>query len=251
MKAPLDADDLNNRDHLASHNEMPHHLQSAKDQQINELSDMVKELLREQQELKEQLNRKEDDKKPPIGSRKAQLGGLNKKSSERVPRQGGSLVNRAEYHFNGPSSRDRESENPRAFLNLPLQVKPGEGDPKSNIQQQKVRQTNLEKRRKEQQEKEKSKLDAIEAKIENARKRLEEKKKIKSQIAKNTIKQPRKNQPNGAQSQNYMNDSDGGNEDLDELYVDPRAGRNRVQQGNPNRFRANQSSGHTAQSEIN
>jgi len=38
----------------------------------------------------------------------------------------------------------------------------------------------LDKRRKEQQEKEKSKLDAIEAKIENARKRLEEKKKIKS-----------------------------------------------------------------------
>jgi hypothetical protein len=56
MKAPLDQDDLNNRDHAASHNEMPSQQRdqyNQKDAQINELSDMVKELLREQQELKE------------------------------------------------------------------------------------------------------------------------------------------------------------------------------------------------------
>ena len=46
----------------------------------------------------------------------------------------------------------------------------------------------LDQRRKIQQDKEKQKLDAIEAKIENARKRLEEKKKVKSQNAKNTVK---------------------------------------------------------------
>ena len=46
----------------------------------------------------------------------------------------------------------------------------------------------LDRRRKEVQDKEQSKLDAIEAKIENARKRLEEKKKIKSDHAKNTLK---------------------------------------------------------------
>ena len=56
---------------------------------------------------------------------------LNKKSSERVPR-GSGMVDRDQY-IKGQASRDRDSENPRAFLNLPLQVKPGEGNPKQNI----------------------------------------------------------------------------------------------------------------------
>jgi len=41
------------------------------------------------------------------------------------------MVNR-EYNLKGPSSRDRERQNPRDFLNLPLQLKPGEGNPKNN-----------------------------------------------------------------------------------------------------------------------
>jgi hypothetical protein len=92
-----------------------------------------------------------------------------------------------EMQFKGPSSRDHDRKNPRNELNLGLQLKPGEGNPKANIKQSHQRKANLEKRRKEKQEQEQSKLDRIEAKIENARKRLEEKKKLKSQNAKNTI----------------------------------------------------------------
>ena len=44
-----------NFDRELSPQERPAMHQQVKDQQINELSDMVKELLREQQELKEQL----------------------------------------------------------------------------------------------------------------------------------------------------------------------------------------------------
>ena len=77
----------------------------------------------------------------------------------------------------------------------------------------------LDKRRKDQQEKEKEKLDAIETKIENARRRLEEKKKIRSEHAKNTVK--RRTAPAGHQQHhqsmqtknNYLIDSD-------EEYID-------------------------------
>jgi len=89
---------------------------------------MVKELLREQQELKEQLNSK--DKKPKSGpplSKKSTNVGLNKKSSERVPRQAPGR----EAHLKMPSSRDREQR--KEVLNVPLQLKPGEGNPKNNL----------------------------------------------------------------------------------------------------------------------
>ena len=72
--------------------------------------------------------------------------------------------------------------------------KPGDGDPKSNIKQTQLRKNLADKRRKDQQEKEKAKLDEIEAKIENARKRFEEKKKVKSQNAKNVMR--KKTTPN-------------------------------------------------------
>ena len=53
-----------------------------KDQQINELSEMVKELLREQQDLKEQLKKQEQTKHS-----NSIPGKINhKKASERVPR---------------------------------------------------------------------------------------------------------------------------------------------------------------------
>lgn len=136
---------------------------------------MVKELLREQQELKEQLAiTKNGGKlvKPPISFQKKPVQTLNKKSSERVPR-GSGMVERDQY-IKGPASRDRDSENPRAFLNLPLQVKPGEGNPKQNIKQTQSRQKQLDKKRKIQQEAEQKQLEVIEAKIEQARRRLEE-----------------------------------------------------------------------------
>lgn len=83
------------------------------------------------------------------------------------------MVERDQY-IKGPASRDRDSENPRAFLNLPLQVKPGEGNPKQNIKQTQSRQKQLDKKRKIQQEAEQKQLEVIEAKIEQARRRLEE-----------------------------------------------------------------------------
>lgn len=114
--------------------ESPPRNQIVKDQQINELSDMVKELLREQAELKEQLNNSKDPKKgrAPM-TKKSSLSGLNKKSSERVPRSSANSNMQREQQIKGPSSRERDSENPRGFLKLPLQVKPGEGNPKSNL----------------------------------------------------------------------------------------------------------------------
>ena len=123
--------DMNDRE--SPQRSSPARQQLVKDQQINELSEMVKELLREQQELKEQLaNSKIGGKiKPPISFQKKPMQTLNKKSSERVPR-GSGMVDRDQY-IKGQASRDRDSENPRAFLNLPLQVKPGEGNPKQNI----------------------------------------------------------------------------------------------------------------------
>lgn len=203
---------------------------------------MVKELLREQQDLKEQLNGQHPSKsqRPPAGpaARKGPQGSLNKKSSERVPRQ-----QPRDYHLRGPPSRDKKA-NPREALNVPLQVKPGEGDPKSNLKQVLSRQTHLERRRKEQQEKEKSKLDAIEAKIENARKRLEEKKKLKSQNAKNALKAKK------GPGHNYRhNESNQDLDDVDDLYVEPKP-RNRVQANSVNRFKGSSHS-QAAVSEAN
>lgn len=88
----------------------------------------------------------------------------------------------------------------------------------------------VELRRKQQQDKEKERLDAIENKIENARRRLEEKKKIKSEHARNTVK--RRTAPAGGQynksthqKNNYMDSDDEGagydqrsNQDLG-LYI--------------------------------
>lgn len=53
-----------------------------KDKQINELSDMVKELMKEQKELRQQLDDQANQKQhmPP------RKGGLNKRAAERVPR---------------------------------------------------------------------------------------------------------------------------------------------------------------------
>lgn len=86
------------------------------------------------------------------------------------------------------NQKDKKEGNPRAYLDIPLSNKPNEGDPKNNIKKTQQKNKMLDQRRKIQQEKERQKLDAIEAKIENARKRLEEKKKIKSTNAKNTVK---------------------------------------------------------------
>ena len=55
-----------------------------KDQQINELSEMVKELLKEQQYLKDQII---TNKQQPKKAGGPQSHGLNKKASERVPRK--------------------------------------------------------------------------------------------------------------------------------------------------------------------
>lgn len=104
-------------------------MNSYKDQQINELSDMVKELMKEQQELKQQLIKR--DQLPGLPKPKGLKAntGLNKKSSERVPRKG------PEYqHVMAPE--DVEQKNPRDFLDIPLQVKPGEKvNPKENAKQ--------------------------------------------------------------------------------------------------------------------
>lgn len=94
-------------------------------------------------------------------------------------------------------NKDLDLENPRHFINKPLSNKPGQGDPATNQRLIADRNKMLEKRRKDQQEKEKERLDAIEAKIENARRRLEEKKKIRSEHAKNTVK--RRTAPAGHQ----------------------------------------------------
>ena len=168
-----------------------------KDKQINELSDMVKELLREQQELKNQLDNT-GGRPARTGMRKNQVGGLNKRASERVPRK--PVANHmSREHIMGPAAnKDLELENPRHYLNKPLSNKPmNDGDPKINQRLTAERTKMLDKRRKEQQDKEKEKLDAIETKIENARRRLEEKKKIKSQHAKETVK--RRTAPAGHQ----------------------------------------------------
>lgn len=145
-----------------------------KDQQINELSDMVKELLREQQELKEQLNKQSSSSSTRLPKSKvAQATGLQKKASERVPRQ--------DLKLNVMHSANADKQNPREVLNVPLQLKPGEKvDPKDNFKQDKTRQNLLERRRKEKQEEDAHKISAIDQKIENARKRLEEQKKMKS-----------------------------------------------------------------------
>jgi hypothetical protein len=144
---------------------------------------MVKELLREQHELKEQLNGQENQTKKPVrGVRAASKpGGLYKKASERVPRQ--------DLRLNIQRSADAEKANPREHLNVPLQVKPFEKvDPRDNKKQQLTRKNMLERRRKEKQEQDAQKISAIEQKIENARVRLELQKKMKSQKAKNVVK---------------------------------------------------------------
>jgi hypothetical protein len=105
-----------------------HQVHSYKDQQINELSDMVKELMKEQQELKQQLNRKDHLPGLPRPKTLKPNAGLNKKSSERVPRK----ETGSDYQH-VMALEDNEQKNPRDFLDIPLQVKPGERvNPKDN-----------------------------------------------------------------------------------------------------------------------
>jgi len=85
-------------------------------------------------------------------------------------------------------NNDIDFDNPRNHLNVGLSGKPNAGDPRSNIKLHTDKKKIGEMRRKQQQDREKERLDAIENKIENARRRLEEKKKIKSENAKNTVK---------------------------------------------------------------
>ena len=106
-----------------------------KDKQINELSDMVKELLREQQELKIQLDNT-GGRPARTGMRKNQAGGLNKRASERVPRKpiSHNTNSMSREHIIGPANnKDLELDNPRHYLNKPLSNKPmNDGDPKIN-----------------------------------------------------------------------------------------------------------------------
>jgi len=78
--------------------------------------------------------------------------GLAKKASERVPRGATGL---AKKQIEYPRSRETKNRiNPRDQLDVPLQNKPGEGTPKSNIKQTINRKHILENKRKEQQQKE-------------------------------------------------------------------------------------------------
>jgi hypothetical protein len=72
--------------------------------------------------------------------------GLAKKASERVPRGATGL---AKKQIEYPRSRERAKINPRDQLDVPLQNKPGEGTPKSNIKQTINRKHVLENKRKE------------------------------------------------------------------------------------------------------
>ena len=123
--------------------------------------------------------------------RKNTTHSLNKKASERVPRQ--NPLNSSQNKDLSLKKEESQSHN-REMVQAGMMPKPGDGDPKSNIKQTQIRKNLAEKRRKDQQEKEKAKLDEIEAKIENARKRFEEKKKVKSQNAKNVMR--KKTTPN-------------------------------------------------------
>ena len=114
---------------------------------------MVKELLREQQELKIQLDNT-GGRPQRTGMRKNQVGGLNKRASERVPRKlvAHNTNQMSREHIIGPSAnKDLEHENPRHYLNKPLSNKPmNDGDPKQNQRQTAERTKMLDKRRKDQ-----------------------------------------------------------------------------------------------------
>ena len=67
--------------------------------------------------------------------RKNQVGGLNKRASERVPRKPAALNGNqmSKEHIIGPApNKDLDFDNPRNFLNKPLSNKPYDGDPKVN-----------------------------------------------------------------------------------------------------------------------
>lgn len=170
---------------------------------------MVKELLKEQKELKYQLDattqsNQRSQKRPNI------YGGPNKKASERVPRQINSNQVQKDPFAGLNLNNDIDLDNPRNHLNVGLSGKPNHGNPKNNIKLLEDKKKMVEARRKQQQDREKEKLDAIENKIENARRRLEEKKKIKSENAKNIVK--RRTATSGVQKahqkNNYMDSDD-------------------------------------------
>ncbi|CDW76852.1 UNKNOWN [Stylonychia lemnae] len=125
-----------------------------KNKQINELSDMVKILLQEQQNLKEKLNEQEFKMKE-IGDK-----GINKDAS---------LLQRKQTAITKKASERTRSQNP----------------PKKTIQSADNKSVQA-KRLKEQHAIEQARLEAIENKIEKARKRIEETKQQKAITAQQT-----------------------------------------------------------------
>jgi hypothetical protein len=70
-----------------------------------------------------------------------------KKASERVPRQGvyggKSSLSRAADQISA-SLNEKNDNNPRDYLDIPLSNKPNEGDPRNNIQKTKQKNKMLE-----------------------------------------------------------------------------------------------------------